>query len=92
VRSLTPLRLGMPLSSIPFVFHGPSHARPEIVKSPIEDIVEANLDHYRLNKDHRHGMHSDFEASLLGAQEIQATAKDRLKAEIANAAPAVTPA
>jgi len=57
VRSLTPLRLGMPLSSIPFVFHGPSHARPEIEKSPIEDIVAANLDHYRLNTDYRHGMH-----------------------------------
>src|SRR5262249_12555 len=57
VRSLTPLRLGKPLSSIPFIFHGPSHARPEVEKSPIEDIVAANLDHYRLNADYRHGMH-----------------------------------
>jgi hypothetical protein len=57
VRSLTPLRLGKPLSSIPFVFHGPSHSRPEVEKSPIEDIVAANLDHYRLNTDYRHGMH-----------------------------------
>jgi len=57
VRSLTPLRLGKPLSSIPFVFHGPNHSRPEVEKSPIEDIVAANLDHYRLNTDYRHGMH-----------------------------------
>src|SRR5439155_23205451 len=57
VRSLTPLRLGKPLSTIHFIFHGPSHSRPEIEKSPIEDIVAANLDHYRLNTDYKHGMH-----------------------------------
>ena len=49
VQRLTPLRLGKPLDSIPFVFHGPSHSRPEIEKSPIADIVAANLDHYRLD-------------------------------------------
>ena len=57
IRSLTPLRLGKPLSAIPFVFHGPSHARPEVSKSPLEDLVAANLDHYRLNTDYKHGMH-----------------------------------
>jgi len=57
VRSLTPTRLGKPLSTIPFIFHGPSHSRPDIEKSPIEDIVAANLDHYRLNTDYKHGMH-----------------------------------
>ncbi len=57
VRSVTPLRLGKPLASIPFIFHGPSHSRPEVSKSPIEDLVAANLDHYRLNTDFRHGVH-----------------------------------
>ena len=57
VRSLTPTRLGKPLSTIPFIFHGPSHSRPDVEKSPIEDIVAANLDHYRLNTDYKHGMH-----------------------------------
>jgi len=57
VRSLTPSRLGKPLSTIPFIFHGPSHSRPDVEKSPIEDIVAANLDHYRLNTDYKHGMH-----------------------------------
>jgi len=28
-----------------------------VSKSPIEDIVAANLDHYRLNTDYKHGMH-----------------------------------
>jgi hypothetical protein len=45
---MVPLRLGKPLSSIPFVFTGPAHSRPAVVKSPIEDIASANLDHCRL--------------------------------------------
>jgi Domain of unknown function (DUF4055) len=57
IRTLTPLRLGKPLSSIPFIFHGPGHSRPDVAKSPIEDLVSANLDHYRLNTDYKHGMH-----------------------------------
>lgn len=57
VRTLTPTRLGKPLASIPFIFHGPEHSRPEVAKAPIEDIVAANLDHYRLNTDYKHGMH-----------------------------------
>ena len=28
-----------------------------MAKSPIEDLVSANLDHYRLNTDYKHGMH-----------------------------------
>ncbi len=57
VSTVTPLRLGQPLGAIPFVFHGPAHSRPEVSKSPIEDLVSANLDHYRLNTDFRHGVH-----------------------------------
>ena len=57
VQSITPLRMGKPLSSIPFVFHGAEHSRPDVVKSPIEDLAAANLQHYRLNTDYRHGMH-----------------------------------
>jgi hypothetical protein len=57
ITTLTPLRLGKPLACIPFIFHGPAHSRPEVAKSPIEDLVAANLDHYRLNTDYKHGMH-----------------------------------
>jgi len=35
----------------------PRTSRPEVSKSPIEDLVAANLDHYRLNTDFRHGVH-----------------------------------
>ena len=57
VNTITPLRLGKPLAAIPFIFHGAEHSRPDVAKSPIEDLVAANLDHYRLNTDFRHGVH-----------------------------------
>jgi hypothetical protein len=53
----TPTRHGKPLSSIPFVFHGPTHSRADVERSPIEDIVVANLDHFRLNVEFKHGLH-----------------------------------
>ena len=39
------------------MFHGEENSRPDVGKSPIEDLVAANLDHYRLNIDYKHGMH-----------------------------------
>lgn len=56
-QSLTPMRRGKPLDRIPFVFHGPRDSSHEVEKSPIEDIVRVNLDHYRLSTDYRHGIH-----------------------------------
>jgi hypothetical protein len=55
--TVTPLRLGQPIPSIPFVFHGPRDASPDVARSPISDIIAANLDHYRLTAGYRHGMH-----------------------------------
>jgi hypothetical protein len=52
-----PLRLGKPLPLIPFVFHGPRHALPNVDKLPLTDIIAVNLDHYRLSADYRHGLH-----------------------------------
>lgn len=53
----TPTRNGKTLSSIPFVFHGPTHSRADVERSPIDDIVVANLDHFRINVEFKHGMH-----------------------------------
>jgi hypothetical protein len=39
------------------VFHGPTHSRADVERSPIEDIVVANLDHFRLNVEFKHGLH-----------------------------------
>src|SRR6185369_6919226 len=41
----------------PVHFSRPSHSRSEEEKSAIEDLVAANLNHYRLNTDYKHGMH-----------------------------------
>lgn len=45
-----------PLPVIPFVIHS---AKPgaEIARAPLADIIAANLDHYRLSADYRHGLH-----------------------------------
>jgi hypothetical protein len=52
-----PLRQGKALATIPFVFHGPTHGRPDIEKTPLNDIIAVNLDHYRLDADYKHGLH-----------------------------------
>jgi len=52
-----PMRHGKSLSLIPFVFHGPSNDQPQIERSPIEDIIHANIAHYRVTVDFQHGMH-----------------------------------
>ena len=57
VETRIPLRLGKPLTMIPFVFHGPRHSLPAVDKLPLADIIAVNLDHYRLNADYKHGLH-----------------------------------
>jgi hypothetical protein len=50
-------RDGVPLKFIPFVFHGAesSHCKPG--RLPLSEIIAANLDHYRLDADYKHGLH-----------------------------------
>jgi hypothetical protein len=57
MESITPTRRGKPLPNIPFVFHGPNVSRVDVEESPIADIVAANLAHYRMDVDYKHGMH-----------------------------------
>ncbi|MEI8292063.1 MAG: DUF4055 domain-containing protein [Verrucomicrobiota bacterium] len=57
VESRVPLRLGKSLPLIPFVFHGPRNALPDVDKMPLADIIYVNLDHYRLDADYKHGLH-----------------------------------
>ena len=57
LESQVPMRRGKPLPNIPFIFHGPSLSKATVERSPISDIVSANLDHYRMNTDYKHGMH-----------------------------------
>lgn len=57
VESRIPLRLGKTIPLIPFVFHGPRNALPDVDKMPLADIITVNLDHYRLDADYKHGLH-----------------------------------
>jgi hypothetical protein len=57
VETRVPLRLGKPLPTIPFVFHGPRNSLPAVDKLPLTDLIAVNLDHYRLDADYKHGMH-----------------------------------
>jgi hypothetical protein len=57
VETKLPLRMGKPLASIPFIFHGPYDSLPNCAKPPLDDIIALNLDHYRLDADYKHGLH-----------------------------------
>lgn len=53
----TPLRRGVPLDFIPFVFIGPTSVSPAVEKPPLVDLVDVNLSHYRGSADLKHGLH-----------------------------------
>ena len=54
---IVPLKHGDPLTFIPFHFIGPTSVTPAIEKSPMVDIVDVNLSHYRTSADFEHGAH-----------------------------------
>lgn len=57
IEELTPTRRGEVLDFIPFVFIGPTSTSPEVARPPLLDLVDVNLDHYRIMADLRHGQH-----------------------------------
>lgn len=46
-----------PLDYIPFQFFGPLYGEPEVERSPILDIAQLNIHHYRSYADLQHGRH-----------------------------------
>jgi len=54
---LFPLMNGKPLGFIPFYFMGVDDTTTEIDEPPLIDLVDVNLAHYRLDADHKHGLH-----------------------------------
>ena len=53
--AFTPTWRGKPFNFIPFVFFGPYDNTPDIDKSPMIDIVELNLSHYKSYAQLEHG-------------------------------------
>ncbi len=56
-KPIVPLKHGDPLPFIPFQFIGLTSVTPAIEKSPLADIVDVNLSHYRTSADFEHGAH-----------------------------------
>ena len=54
---LIPLMNGKPLNYIPFFFIGIDDTTPAVDEPPLIDLVDVNLDHYRLDADYKHGLH-----------------------------------
>lgn len=52
-----PLMNGKPLSFIPFYSIGVDDTTLDMDEPPLIDLVEVNLDHYRLSADLKHGLH-----------------------------------
>lgn len=55
--SIQPQRRGQRLDYVPFVIIGPVKCDVEMQKSPILDLVNVNLHHYKLSADYRHMLH-----------------------------------
>lgn len=52
-----PMMNNNPLNFIPFFFLGVDSTTSELDEPPLIDLVDANLAHYRLDADHKHGLH-----------------------------------
>jgi hypothetical protein len=57
VSTATPMRRGVPLSFIPFVFHGTHNTRPDVEIPPLNDVAVANVAHFKVDVDYKHGLH-----------------------------------
>ena len=54
---LFPLMNGKPLDFIPFIFIGIDDTTPSVDEPPLIDLADVNIAHYRLDADHKHGLH-----------------------------------
>jgi hypothetical protein len=57
ISEIVPMFNGRPLDYVPFVFLSPSGNTPDIQKPPLLDMIDVNLQHYRVSSDYYHGLH-----------------------------------
>lgn len=57
ISEAVPLVGGKPLREIPFVIASVNGESNDVEKPPLLDLCDANLEHYRLMADYRHGLH-----------------------------------
>lgn len=53
----TPMMANRPMNFIPFAITGPMGIDADVAKSPILDLANVNLSHYRSTADYEHGLH-----------------------------------
>jgi hypothetical protein len=57
IETTTPIMGGHTLDYIPFLIAGPMGVDPAVAKSPILDLANINLSHFRNSADYEHGLH-----------------------------------
>jgi len=57
ISTITPTFRGTPLDRVPFFFASADEDATSCSKPPILDLVDANINHYQLDADYRHGLH-----------------------------------
>lgn len=66
-----PLMNGTPLPYVPFTIVGPNGKGAECDEPPLIDLIDANLAHYQVNADYRHGLHYTGLPTLFLAGVVQ---------------------
>lgn len=56
-KEIVPVRLGAPLTFIPFVCFNPMGIGLDVQSPPLKDLADVNLSHYRNSADHENGLH-----------------------------------
>jgi hypothetical protein len=54
---LYPMMNGKNIDFIPFIFIGIDDTTPPVDEPPLIDLADVNIAHYRLDADHKHGLH-----------------------------------
>jgi hypothetical protein len=57
IQQITPTKRGAALDEIPFILVSADEDSIGCSKPPILDLVDANINHYQLDADYRHGLH-----------------------------------
>jgi hypothetical protein len=52
-----PMMNGAKMDSIPFYFIGVDSTSSDVDEPPLIDLIDLNLDHYRMGADYKHGLH-----------------------------------
>ena len=76
IADATPTRRGEKLTSIPFVFLGPTDLTADVQRPPLSGLVNVNLSHYRTSADLEHGAHFTALPTIYVAGDVRGSAEE----------------